>query len=106
MAAVEIAQKPRPDLEHEFHALADQCYRETRMLSFIRQKAVHPAYQKIIGMGADALPFIFRELKERGADWLWALEAITRENPANGKSNFREAVAEWLAWGREHGYAS
>ncbi|MGA2174327.1 MAG: hypothetical protein ABSH38_05010 [Verrucomicrobiota bacterium] len=90
------------ELEHEFRELAEQWYRETRMMSFIRQKAVHPAYQKIIGMGRGALPLILRELRDRGGDWLWALEAISRRNPANGIANFKEAVAAWLAWGREN----
>ena len=92
------------ELEQEFQELAKQWYRETRMLSFIRQKAVHPAYQKIIGMGSGALPFILRELRDRGGDWLWALEAIARKNPAGGTTNFKDAAAAWLAWGRQNLY--
>lgn len=90
-------------LETEFRALADQWRKETRMLSFVRQKAVHPAYQQIIGMGKEALPFIFDEMKNRGGDWLWALQAITRENPASGTTSFKEAVAAWFAWARKMG---
>ncbi len=75
------------------------------MLSFVRRKALHPAYQKIIGMGKEALPFIFRELQERGGDWIWALEAINRnENPASGIAKFKSAVAAWLQWGKARGY--
>lgn len=68
---------------------------------------MHPAYQKIIGMGRDALPFIFLELRNRGGDWLWALESIARPkvNPAQGTTNFHDAVAAWLKWGEENGYA-
>ncbi len=92
-------------LEKEFNSLAEQWYNETRMMSFIRQKVVHTAYQKIIGMGRDALPFIFRELANHRGDWLWALEAIVRkENPAAGMTTFRDAVQAWLTWGAQKGY--
>jgi hypothetical protein len=94
------------DLEQEFTELASQWRRETGLLSFAHQKAMHPAYQKIIGMGKDALPFIFRELETRGGDWIWALEMIVRsENPAAGATKFRDAVEAWLNWGRRHGFA-
>lgn len=93
------------ELEQEFNELAEQWHRETGMLSFARQKAIHPAYQKIIGMGTNALPFILRTLQRKGGDWLWALEAISRkENPAAGITNFKEAVAAWIRWGTERGY--
>jgi hypothetical protein len=101
-------EKEAPEtLEQEFNELARQWRRETGMMSFARQKATHPAYQKIIGMGKDALPFIFRELRNRGGDWLWALEAIARPkaNPAAGTTNYKDAAAAWLRWGEENGYA-
>ena len=41
------------------------------------------AYQQIIGMGAEALPFIFRELQKEPDHWFWALHAITGENPVS-----------------------
>jgi hypothetical protein len=113
MAMLKMPKQPQvemeaPDtLEQEFNQLAGQWRSETGMLSLIRQKAMHPAYQKIIGMGKDALPFILRELRNRGGDWLWALEAIARPkvNPALGTTNFKDAVAAWLKWGEENGYA-
>jgi hypothetical protein len=101
-------EKETPEtLEQEFNELARQWRRETGMASFIRQKAMHPAYQKIIGMGRDALPFIFRELSGHGGDWLWALESIVRPkvNPAQGAADFKVAVAAWLKWGKDNGYA-
>lgn len=103
---VHVAERGKPsELEMEFNDLAAQWYRETRMLSFIRQKATHPAYQQIIGMGKDALPFIFRELQERGGDWIWALEYIVRsENPAKGSTSFKETVRLWLEWARTKGH--
>ena len=91
-------------LESEFNALAEQWYRDTRTMSFIRQKAVHPAYQKIIGMGKPALPFIFKELLNYKGDWIWALNAIAGEDPATGITNFRKAVDAWMNWGKQRGH--
>src|SRR5437868_9180350 len=94
----------KPMLEEEFKQLADQWYQETRMLSSLHQIVLHPAYQKIIGMGRDALPLIFRELNRTRGHWLWALAMITRSDRAKPGQNFREAVDSWLDWGAEMGY--
>src|SRR6266404_825163 len=86
-------------LEEQFKALAQEWYRDTRMLSSAQQIVLHPAYQKIIGMGSDALPFIFSELRRTRGHWLWALAMITREDHAEPGQTFREAVDAWLKWG-------
>jgi hypothetical protein len=40
------------------------------------------AYYKIIGMGMAAVPFILKDLEQNEPNhWLWALHAITEENP-------------------------
>jgi hypothetical protein len=86
----------------EFAELADTWERETRLYSFPERKAMHPAYQEIIGMGPQALPLILRRLEERGPDhWYWALAAITRKDPAAEATTMQEAADAWLAWGRE-----
>lgn len=64
----------------------------------------HPAYLKIIGMGKDALPFIFKDLDARPDDWIPALMSITEDNPVKPDDNFEQAVKAWLRWGREHNY--
>jgi len=51
-------------------------------------------------MGAAALPLLLRELPRRPALWLWALNAVTDEDPAQGIDNVREAAERWMAWGR------
>ena len=94
---------PKEELEQEFNELAEQWYRETKMLSSVHQMVLHPAYQKIIGMGKEAL-FIFRELKRTRGHWLWALAMITREDHAKPGENFRNVVDSWLVWGQKMGY--
>jgi hypothetical protein len=107
---VNWVSQPVVDKEQVFNGLAAQWYSETGALSFIRQKAIHPAYQAIIGMGAQALPFIFRELMQNRGDWFWALEAITRvskeQNPARGTTKYADARNAWLKWGHDRGFVT
>ena len=91
-------------LEDEFHRMADQWRKETGMLSVIQQKAIHPAYQRIIGMGKQALPLILRELETKRDHWLWALKAITGEDHGGPEHGFDQAVTAWLQWGKQSNY--
>ncbi len=86
-----------------FQDLVETWRRETAFLSFIQQRAMHPAYQRIIGMGWVAVPFILGELARRPDQWFWALRAITGEEPAPDAQSFSAAVEAWLRWGRERG---
>ena len=97
---------PKQELEQEFNELAQLWYRETRMLSSVQQIVLHPAYQKIIGMGVDAVPLILEELQREPDQWFWALEAITEENPvpAEAAGKVRLMADAWIEWGRQHGF--
>ncbi len=61
---------------------------------------MHPAYQQIIGMGKEAIPLILQELERTRGHWLWALFAITKQDPAPEGATFDEAVDAWLEWGK------
>ena len=93
-----------PALEAEFRALAEKWHKDTRHSSSLRKMIAHPAYRRVIGIGRNVLPLLFKELSEHPDHWLVALNAITREDPAPVGSTFGEAVTAWLAWGRERGY--
>jgi hypothetical protein len=80
--------------------LAEIWRKETRATSALKRKILHPAYQQIIGMGPRAVPLILSELSERPDDWMWALNAITHEDPALENASFDEAVDAWLKWGK------
>jgi hypothetical protein len=88
----------------KFRRLAEQWYNETGMISMIHKKVMHPSYQRIIGMGKEALPFIFQELKKGRAHWLWALSSIIDDDVAKPGNTLEEAVGAWLHWGGENGY--
>jgi hypothetical protein len=86
--------------------LANRWRDETALLSSVTKIAIHPAYQRMIGMGLAALPLIFRELERRPSHWFWALRAITGENPVRPEDagNLGKMTKAWLAFAREHGY--
>jgi hypothetical protein len=90
-------------LRRTFAELAEAWRRETQFISFVQQRVVHPAYQRIIGMGWAAVPLILRELQRQPEHWLWALQAITGEEPARNASGLQAASEAWLRWGRERG---
>ncbi len=94
------------DRTREFDALVQQWRRETAVLSSTERKAMHPAYQRIIGMGRDALPLVFHEMTQRPGHWFWALQAITGADPVPPEhgGNVAAMTEDWLRWGREHHY--
>lgn len=95
-------------LPTEFRELADRWRAETGMLSSASQRAMHPAYQAIIGMGKDAVPLILTELRKEPDHWFWALRAITRQNPirAEDRGYVDRMANRWLEWGRAEGYTA
>lgn len=105
--SVEEAEPP-PNFKSEFRALAEKWKRETRYRSFTNQIALHPAYQRIIGMGFDGLPLILRELQNGPHHWFWALRSITGDDPVaeEDRGNMQAMTDAWLTWGRERGLVS
>jgi len=88
----------RVSVEITFENLADQWETETVFESIVTRKAMHPAYQRIIGMGPAVVPLILRRLRREPAQWFWALTAITGKDPALGEETVEGATAAWLAW--------
>ena len=90
--------------EKEFRALAKQWHGDTDHHSSTSIIQSHPALQKIIRMGAAAVPLILRELNEgRDGHWFQALRTLTGENPVAEDSSYDTCRAAWLAWGRKRG---
>ena len=89
-----------------FQVLARRWKHETADLSNIAKKAMHSAYQEIIGMGQAALPLLLAELKREPDDWFWALHAITGANPVpmESRGNLQIMVEAWRQWGSVRGY--
>src|SRR5713101_7412726 len=80
---------------------------ETAYLSSSTKITGHPAYQELIGLGAAALPYLFRDLEQTGDGHLSkALAAITGAHPvpAEERGQVRKIAETWLHWARESGY--
>lgn len=94
------------ELEQEFHRLAEQWREETEHLSSITKQVMNFNYQRIIGMGPEVLPILFRELERKPSYWFWALKAITGEDPTNPEDagNIERMTESWLEWARRRGY--
>ena len=93
----------------EFQQLSKRWKKETVSSSDVMEMVLHPAYQKIIDMGEDAIPLILNDLIQNGPHhWFWALAAITRDNPVTDDTptNLKAVTEAWLKWGRERGYIS
>jgi hypothetical protein len=85
--------------------LADEWQAATKTLSSLPEMAMHPAYQRIIGMGPIAVPFILRRLAVEPGQWFWALRAITGADPVSEEQRGRakQMATAWLSWARDQG---
>jgi hypothetical protein len=94
------------EIETTFQELAEQWRRETGMLNLISKISMHPAYQRIIGMGQPVVPLIMRELECEPDHWFWALSAITGANPVKPeqRGRLKQMAQAWIEWGRANGY--
>ena len=94
------------DIEADFQRLATEWKHDTAHLSSPEMIAAHHAYQEIIGMGKNAIPFILRDLEESPSQWFWALRSIADESPVRpeDRGDVDAMTAAWLDWGRRNLY--
>jgi hypothetical protein len=94
-------------IEEKFSRLVRRWRKETRHISSVHEKSMNLAYQKIIGMGKEVLPFIFRDFERTHDDWIWALTAIIDDESipdTQGLESFSEVVDAWLSWAKANDY--
>jgi hypothetical protein len=96
----------KSNIKRKFTKLKNRWEKETTHCSSTSDIIKHPAYQKIINMGTDVLPFRFEDLKHNYNHWFVALMIITGENPVlfEHSGNIIEMTEDWLKWGRIHKY--
>ncbi|MGK2965213.1 MAG: hypothetical protein ACSLFM_06360 [Tepidiformaceae bacterium] len=100
------AEPPTVDLATYFAALSEWWHESTDVLSSPSEKAEHPAYQRVIAMGAAAVPYMLREIDEtQGGDWYIALRRILGFSPVppEAAASSKAVRDAWLAWGRSAG---
>src|SRR5258707_602126 len=69
------------DLIEEFNSHVQRWKKETRHFSSLSAMISHPSYRRIMGMGREGLPLLFRELNRQPEHWLVALSAMTGVDP-------------------------
>ena len=87
--------------EELFRRLVAQWRDEPAHLSLVIKKVMHPAYQRIIGLGPAAIPLLLQELQRSPGHWTWALRAITGEDPTNPEDSITQAAQAWVQWGQK-----
>ncbi|MCY4449837.1 MAG: N-6 DNA methylase [Chloroflexi bacterium] len=72
----------------------------------LHEMVMHPAYQRIVGMGVQAVPWLLERLERQPGHWFVALGTITGADPVPTESQGKidEMAAAWLEWGRRLGY--
>ena len=97
-----VTRRSLSDAE-KFNSLVATWCQEVRFTSSLTQMVLHPKYQRIIGMGFTAVPFLLGELERKPDHWFWALHAITGADPVKpeDRGKLRKMAEAWLKWGRE-----
>ena len=92
----------------QFRSLATSWREETMFLSSTTDRVTHWAYQRIIGLGHQAVRFILEDLSREPGHWFWALNAITGADPVapSDRGNVQAMTAAWLAWGHQNKFDS
>src|SRR5438874_1322915 len=99
------ARASRESARERFQRLAAEWKGKSRHLSNTAQMAILDPYQRIIGMGWDAVPLILEELQREPDQWFWALEKITDESPVppEAAGRVRLMAQAWIEWGQRLG---
>lgn len=89
----------------EFKDCVRHWKRDVALTSSASVMFMHPAYQRIIGMGEKVLPLILAELEREPDHWFWALKAICGVDPvpAEQRGRLRAMTVAWLHWANEQG---
>ena len=79
-------------------SLQQEWTNSTMFESSMTKRVMHPAYQRIIGLGPKVLPIILEELRRQSDQWFWALSSITGANPVppDAAGNLRRMTDAWV----------
>jgi hypothetical protein len=104
--AVNGAGSKIAEIEKKFIRLRDEWKSQRGHEPSTMKAVLLPAYQRIIGIGPAAIPFLLRELESNLDNWFWALMAITEEDPVqeSNRGDGQAMAAAWLKWAHERGY--
>lgn len=95
----------RAELKRLFDRYADDWKTQTAHVSVLSRRVLHSSYQRIIGLGQEALPLILHQLSSQPDHWFWALQSISGEDPVRPEDigKFDAMRNAWIIWGRDRG---
>jgi hypothetical protein len=98
--------QPGETVEARFRRLAAAWEQAAGHISSMTAASNHPAYQEIIGLGPDVVPYLLRDLEKNETHWFFALRRITGINPIppSAAGSVPQMIALWLQWARDNGY--
>lgn len=87
----------------ELEFLAAKWREDTFFTSSETDRILHPAYQRIIGFGRDALPFLLGKVQDGDGNWYHALRSITGEDPVRREDRGDVAAMRraWITWSQQ-----
>lgn len=93
----------RQTVQDMFGELAATWKADTMFESSASALVSHPSYQRIIGLGREAVPLLLRSLKASPDHWFAALSAITGADPVlpGERGDLIKMTDTWLRWGEE-----
>lgn len=85
----------------KFERLREKWLSETSFESSVSRMVANSAYQAIIGMGWNAVPFMLEDLRRAPQHWFWALRAITEVDPTprEARGDLVRMSECWVRWG-------
>ncbi len=106
--AASLHTKKRGAVREVFETMRKQWRAETRFDSSGSNRVNNPAYFRIIGLGPDVIPIIFRSMRDEPDYWFVALEALTGENPVPDEmaGDLQAMTRVWLQWADQNGYVA
>lgn len=101
-----VCRSAEPETKAVFDTLAATWKTEAAACSTVIEMVTRPSYQRIIGMGKIAIPYILSALSREPDHWFWALKAISGEDPVAlaDRGDLRKMTKAWLIWGARSGY--
>jgi hypothetical protein len=110
MSSIPVEQTPPAapgeTVEQRFRQLAAGWRKAVAYSSSTTELMNHPAYQAIIALGSEVVPFLLRDLEENHTHWFYALCRIAGANPIpeTAAGNIPKMAAAWLHWAKENEY--
>jgi hypothetical protein len=106
---VKVDADIEPTLNEKFNEHANKWERETRYVSSVSDKIMHPSYRAIISLGVTSprlmLSLLLRDMQTTGRTWFTALAHISNQNPVRQEDagNVKKMMKTWLKWGKSEG---